>query len=187
MSPVHVHLLLNHVPVIGTLVSIAGFGLAGALVVGAGRSGTRIPEPIRIEHAELHEELAAATRVPGRVGTAAREVARLLDPHFVREEQIALPPLGLLQALARGDAVTAEMTAALPMTDTLADELPSMLREHERIKTALAALAAAARSERRPEYVALAEKISVHAQMEEEVTYPAAILVGEVIRMRRGR
>ena len=45
-------------------------------------------------------------------------------------------------------------------------------------------LAQVARDEGRLEEAALAEKIMVHAQMEEQVTYPAAVLVGEVVRMR---
>ena len=148
------------------------------------QGGHEIPGAMRIEHAEIHEALVGATRTPGRVGAAAREVARVLDPHFVREEQIALPPLGLLQGLARGGAVTEEMMDVLPITDALAAELPGMLREHERIRAALEDLARVAREEGHPEYAALAEKIMVHAQMEEQVTSPAAVLVGEVVRMR---
>jgi hypothetical protein len=142
-----------------------------------------IPESMRIEHEELHGALVEATRAPGGVGQAAREVARVLHPHFVREEQIALPPLGLLEALARGE-VTPEMAAVLPLTDSLAAELPQMLREHREIRDALENLAAVARSENRPEYERLAEKIMLHARTEEQVTYPAAILVGEYVRLR---
>jgi hypothetical protein len=145
-----------------------------------------IPEAMRTEHAELHEALEAATRAPGRVGAAAREVARVLHPHFVREEQIALPPLGLLGELARGRA-TPEMAAVLPLTDTLKAELPGMLDEHRAIHAALERLAAEARAEGKDELVRLAEEIMLHARTEEQVTYPAAILVGEVVRLRLGR
>src|SRR5512134_3752529 len=61
-----------------------------------------IPKPLQAEHEELHASLVRATREPGAVGEAAREVARRLHPHFVREEQFALPPLALLAELARG-------------------------------------------------------------------------------------
>ena len=44
------------------------------------------PAPLRAEHEALHARLVEATRAPGAVGVAAREVARLLHPHFVREE-----------------------------------------------------------------------------------------------------
>ena len=57
-----------------------------------------IPESMRIEHGEIHAALERATGVPGRVGEAARALAAVLHPHFEREEEIALPPLGLLLA-----------------------------------------------------------------------------------------
>jgi len=144
-----------------------------------------IPEAMRLEHAELHAALVEATRAPGRVGEAAREVARVLHPHFVREEEIALPPLSLLEGLTHGE-VTPEMADVLPLTDALKAELPRMLEEHRAIRAALEYLAAVARSENQPEYAGLAEKIMLHAQTEEQVTYPAAILVGEHVRMRLG-
>ncbi|MCG5485502.1 MAG: hypothetical protein KK482_17480 [Sinorhizobium meliloti] len=61
-----------------------------------------IPETLKAEHAELDAELVEATRAGGRVGGAAKEVARRLHPHFVREEEFALPPLFLLGPLAMG-------------------------------------------------------------------------------------
>ena len=105
-----------------------------------------IPEAMRVEHAELHEALVEATGAPGGVGGAAREVARVLHPHFVREEEIALPPLGLLEDLARG-VVTSDMAAVLPLTDALRAELPQMLEEHVAIRAALQQLAATAQEE----------------------------------------
>lgn len=60
----------------------------------------KIPEPLKAEHAELHAELVDAMRAGGHTGDAAEKVAKLLHPHFVREEEIALPPLCLLAPLA---------------------------------------------------------------------------------------
>src|SRR5512132_703795 len=85
-----------------------------------------IPESMRVEHAEIHDELVRATKLPGRIGDAARALTTILHPHFVREEEIALPPLGLLAPLARGD-MTAEMADVLVLTDALRAELPRML------------------------------------------------------------
>ena len=149
-----------------------------------GRIG--IPEPMRIEHAELHAALVAATKAPGRVGEAARAVARVLHPHFVREEEIALPPLGLLEDLAAG-VVMPDMAAVLPLTDALEAELPGMLREHAVIRTAVEALRDAARAESQPEHAHTAEKILLHARTEEQVTYPAAVLVGRTVKAALGR
>lgn len=142
-----------------------------------------IPEAMRIEHTELHDALEAATQAPGRVGEAARAVALVLHPHFEREEQIALPPLGLLHELASG-TVTPAMTAVLPLTDSLKAELPRMLEQHAAIGAALRKLAEVARAEGASDHAHLAERILLHAQNEEQVTYPAAILVGEYVRLR---
>lgn len=139
-----------------------------------------IPKPLQIEHEELHANLVKATREPGAVGEAAREVARVLHPHFVREEEFALPPLGLLERLAR-EGATEEMAEVLPMTQRLKVELPQMLAEHKQIVGALEKLRVAARTAGRPEVERFAEALVLHAQTEEQVMYPAAILVGELV------
>ncbi len=137
-----------------------------------------IPKPLQVEHEELHATLVEATKVPGAVGEAAREVARLLHPHFVAEEDFALPPLGLLSALAAG-AATPEMAEVLTMTRRLKAELPKMLAEHKQIVGALEKLRAVAHAAERAEYEHFADALILHAQTEEQVLYPAAILIGE--------
>jgi iron-sulfur cluster repair protein YtfE (RIC family) len=77
-----------------------------------------------------------------------------------------------------------DATALLTMTDTLKRELPGMLAEHTRIRGAVRELREAARVEQAAKYERLAEQLALHAQTEEEVLYPAAVLVGDVIRAR---
>lgn len=144
-----------------------------------------IPRSVEAEHREIQLALEQATRAPGRVGAAARALADVLHPHFVREEQVALPPLGLLAPLAAGERPP-EMATALAMADSLRRELPRMLEEHTRIRAAVQALRTAAQAERSTAAERLAEQLALHAQTEEEVLYPAAILVGDVIRARQG-
>lgn len=146
-------------------------------------STIHIPESIKVEHGEIHEALVRATSAPGEVGKAARELAAVLHPHFVREEQIALPPLGLLAPLARGE-VTPDMRAVLPLTDSLRAELPKMLEEHKAIHAATAHLGEVARAAGDSAVARLADQLLIHAQSEEEVFYPAAILVGDMVRAR---
>ena len=105
-----------------------------------------IPESIRLEHEKIHTELVRATQLSGPVGAAARELAAVLHPHFVREEQIALPPLGLLAPLAAGKT-PAGLQEALAMTDALRKELPRMLEEHKLIVEALRHLMQVAQEE----------------------------------------
>jgi iron-sulfur cluster repair protein YtfE (RIC family) len=141
----------------------------------------KTPQSIAHEHAEIHEALAKATGEAGELGAAARKLEAELAPHFRREEQIATPPLALLPALATGQA-TADLRAVLPMTDALEAELPQMLREHATIREANAALRAAAVAAGRGEYVRFADALAVHARQEEEILYPAAILIGRYVK-----
>lgn len=142
-----------------------------------------IPNSLKAEHEELHEELVRATRAGGKTGEAAQAVANVLHPHFVKEEQLAMPPLGLLGALAAG-RIPPNVEEVVRLTDDLKRELPAMLKEHESIVVALDALVNAARQEDKQATQQFAEKLKQHAMTEEEVLYPAAILVGEYIKLK---
>ena len=141
----------------------------------------RIPMPLKAEHEELHAELAEATKSGGRTAEEARTVARLMHAHFEKEEEYALPPLGLLPYLAQGK-IEPGMLAVLKMTDKLEAELPTMLAEHKEIVGALQRLIEAAKAEGRSSQVRFAEKLMAHAATEEEVSYPTALLVGRYVR-----
>jgi hypothetical protein len=141
----------------------------------------QIPPTLKAEHEELHGELARATKAGGRTGETAKAVAKLMHPHFVKEEEYALPPLGLLPALAQGK-LRAEMAEVFKMTDKLESDLPHMLAEHKDIVTALQQLIKAAKAEDKPEYVHFAEKLMAHARTEEEVSYPTAVLIGRYLK-----
>lgn len=97
----------------------------------------RIPLPLKAEHDELHNLLRQATQLPDNTGIAAKIVAKVMHPHFVKEEEYALPPLCLLPLIASGK-ISEEM------------------------------------------------KLILHAQTEEEVSYPTAILIGEYIKLKLG-
>jgi hemerythrin superfamily protein len=73
------------------------------------------------------------------------------------------------------------------MTDALRKELPRMLEEHKRIRAATEKLRIAAREEKAAAQEQFAERLAAHAQTEEEILYPAAILVGDIIRARIAR
>lgn len=145
--------------------------------------GLRAPEPLKLEHEELHAQLAAATQQKGAVGEAAQEVAKLMHPHFVKEEEFALPPLGLLRPLAAGRDVR-DTTQAIAMAARLKKELPVMLAEHEQIVAALQKLVEAAKRQNQDDLVRFAERLMLHAQTEEQVMYPAAVLLGEYLRLQ---
>ena len=154
-----------------------------------------IPQSLEVEHKELHEQLKKAIDSGGKTGDAAKTVAELLHPHFEKEEEYAMPPLGLLSLLPResrqGEDREAGMTITkdaqqkiLAKTDKLKEDLPNMLEEHKQIVDALENLIYAAKQENKSEYIHFAKKLKLHAQTEEEVLYPAAILVGEYLKLK---
>jgi len=146
----------------------------------------KIPYPLKAEHEELHNLLRQATQLPDKTGNSAKIVAKLMHPHFVKEEEYALPPLGLLPLLASGK-FSEEMKQVVSMTDKLKKELPAMLAEHQQIVEALKDLKKRAMSEKHSEVAAFADKLILHAQTEEEVSYPTAILIGDYIKLRFGK
>ena len=89
-----------------------------------------IPKSMTAEHEELHSELARLTQAGGLTGDAAKSVTELLDHHFAKENEYALPPLGLLGPLSQGK-FECSMTPVLKMTDKLEAEMPTMLAEHK--------------------------------------------------------
>lgn len=148
--------------------------------------GLSIPQPLTVEHHELHEELLKATKETGEVGDAARAVADLLHPHFVKEEEYALPLLGLLIPASKGEAVP-HAKEAVAMAGKLKADLPHMLAEHRQIVAALDALKKAAKKAGKAEYVHFADKLKLHAETEEQVLYPAALLVGEYLKLKASK
>jgi hypothetical protein len=108
-------------------------------------------------------------------------VARVLEHHFQKENEYALPPLGLLVPLSEGK-FDCGMTAVLAMTDKLQADMPAMLAEHKDIEAALSELKNAATSENKAEGVQFADELAAHAQIEEQVTYPTALLIGLYVK-----
>jgi hypothetical protein len=144
-------------------------------------SGLQIPKAMQIEHEALHSDLVKLTKAGGRTGEAAQKVAKVLDHHFQKENEYALPPLGLLVPLSEGK-FDCGMTAVLAMTDKLQAGMPTMLAEHKDIEAALSELKNAATSENKAEGVQFADELAAHAQTEEQVTYPTALLIGLYVK-----
>lgn len=145
----------------------------------------KVPESLELEHEELHSRLVKVIEQGGDVGEAAKAVAEVLHPHFEKEEEYALPPLGLLTSLSnQGNNISSEMKSVLTMTEKLKADLPHMIEEHNNIIVALDNLIEVAKKENKTEVVQFAEKLKLHAKTEEEVLYPTAILIGEYLKLK---
>lgn len=155
--------------------AVPGMGLARAL---------EAPSSLAEEHQELNEWVARAMKLPGRVGSAARALAEALSVHVAKEEAFVLPPLGLISSLAQG-RVDDGSERAVELTEQLQEAMPEMLAEHRVIAERAQALGAAAEAEHLPDYARLAETLLLHIRTEEQVIYPAALLVGAFLKGRR--
>ena len=144
----------------------------------------KIPESLELEHEELHRQLVKTIEEGGKVGEAAKAVADVLHPHFEKEEEYALPPLGLLSSLSNQDKISSEMKSVLTMTERLKADIPHMIDEHNGIVIALDNLIEVAKKENKTEFVQFAEKLKLHAKTEEEILYPTAILIGEYLKLK---
>ena len=146
----------------------------------------QIPKSLKSEHESLHTTLLRAGKEKGELGQCAQVLSKLLHPHMLREETLAFPLLGLLRQLAAG-TVNAEMAEAIAAGERLRSEAASMAEEHRLIGEALKQLLALAGAEDRTEYADFAYQLIEHIRVEEEVLYPAALLVGDYVRLKLGR
>ena len=142
------------------------------------------PLSIKSEHHELHSDLTTIINLGGNIGRAAQNVANILHPHFEKEEEYATPPLGLLRIITTGN-LSDDIERALEMTEKLKNDLPEMIEEHKNIVNALNELIQIARANNNEYVEKFAEKLKLHANNEEEILYPAAILVGEYLQLKR--
>ncbi len=144
-----------------------------------------IPASLNEEHAHLHEVLERATEEEGALGEAARSVAEVLGPHFEREEEFALPQLGMLSL--SGDVPAGDVDRIIEITERLSRELPGMLEEHKVIAERLEVLSAEAERAGKKQYSAFAKDLLHHAGMEEEIMYPTSLLIGSYLRLWKAK
>lgn len=182
--------MTDHILLSGVLMAALSAGVTGQTpaprdpqAAHAPSTTLQIPTSLKVEHEELHGELSSLTKLAGKTGAAAQRVATLLHEHFVKEEEFALPPLALLAPLASG-RVSSDMRGIIALTDRLKADLSKMLDEHKAIVGALGELARAGKAESHPEAGEFAAKLTLHAQHEEQVLYPAALLVGEYLKVK---
>jgi hypothetical protein len=133
------------------------------------------------EHEELHSELAKATKIRGSIGDAAKKVAEVLHPHFERENELALPVIGVARELAEGQT-SPDFPRALELYEKFKGEYVKMLQEHGEIVKALDKLENAAKAHKKKGVIDFARKLKLHAKIEEELTYPAVLMIGKLLR-----
>lgn len=141
------------------------------------------PQSLLREHQKLHDDFARAAHLPGAVGAAAERVGRILQSHVRKEEAYALPPLGMIADALKPTPGPDAREAAI-LADELQAHLADMLAEHRMIVGALEEFIAVARQSDNVEYADLALELIAHVRLEEEVLYPATLMLGQYLKMK---
>ncbi len=139
------------------------------------------PRSLRLSHNDARVELVGATLEGGRIAVAARRLAQVCLPHFDEEEKSVFPALGLLPELMQG-MVRAEMMQVLPLISAFSAKHNALIHQHQSIQSAIDALLAAAQRERNRQVAEFALNMRVHERIEDEVIYPALIMIGMYLR-----
>lgn len=142
----------------------------------------KMPDSLRARHEAFQAEFVKVTQETGKVGDAARAIEKVGATHFAKAKD-AFAPLGLLPQLAEGK-VTPQMRVAIQKAEKLRSGLRQIHGEHRELVAGLKRLAEAAKEEGKTDYVRFAERLTLHIQEEEEVLYPAVLLVVDSVKWR---
>lgn len=141
------------------------------------------PSTIKGEHEYLLDQLNTITLFQDSTGIVAIKLDELMQHHFKEEEDFVLPPLALLPLLASG-GMTEQSKEVILLSDKLKSQLVHMSAEHQLIKAYLSELSRVAAKENHPEIAAFESGVHKHAALEEKVLFPAAILIGEHLKLK---
>lgn len=142
-----------------------------------------VPSSITEEHKTLLDQANQYTLLPDSAGFAALKLYELMQYHFKEEEDFVLPPLGLLSMLASGE-IPEESEKLIQLTEKLKSQLEVMLVEHQMVVAYLEEIKQAASDDYLSEIIEFEKELQKHAQIEEEVFFPASILIGEYLKLK---
>lgn len=139
------------------------------------------PKLIKSGHENLCSELEALIASDGNIGERAEILKNVMYPHFEKEEEYALPPLGLLLALSEGHWQI-DSDEAIKMADILQSKLSELKNDHENILVELQNLKNVADSENNLNAKQFAKDLKLHAALEDQILYPTTILIGSYLK-----
>ncbi len=141
------------------------------------------PKSLQLSHDEACAELVCAATEGGPIEIAAERLAQLCLPHFEREEKFVFPILSLLPELTRGN-LRPEMAEVLPLVSEFMAMQAALDKQHQSIQAAIDALLLACHREKNTKFAEFAFSLRVHERMEDEIIYPAVLLIGNFLRER---
>ncbi len=144
------------------------------------------PISLQKEHEDLHSQIAKIRKLGGKTSQALERLVEVMHHHFIYEEEKSFPVLALIKDLALNPhppKVDPEIAKeAIKLALYLETHYDDMVKEHDKVNKAAEELAEVALDEDKASAVEFCEILKNHAKVEEEVTYPAVILVGRYLR-----
>lgn len=147
-----------------------------------GHAKFELPESLQLSRVELSAALQEAVRFGGKTGLAAELLVQIQEPRLQKEDRSVLQTLGVLAPLA-ADEIDPAMLERFPDIESLETNGSELDREHSAIVEAAAKLLKAAQAEGADGVTDFAERLLLRARMDQEVFYPAAILIRDYLRL----
>jgi len=98
---------------------------------------------------------------------------------------LSIPVLGVLQPYVNGTLTEEAKNQAIQISQQFKQEYPTMLEEHKQIVAALDNLENIAMQENRQDVISFIADLKNHAMNEEQITYPATIVIGELLEIKK--
>ena len=117
-----------------------------------------------------------------KTGKAVGELLKVLEPHFEKEEKIAMPLLGVLSELVSGNKLH-DLKQIADSQEPLLQDYEGMFQEHKSLMPLIDRAKDEATKENHEETVEILEALVHHARVEEDVLYPAALLAGTLAKV----
>ena len=142
-----------------------------------------VPSSIKKTHVHVLEQIHMMALYKDSSGSVAKKLEDLMQHHFREEEDFILPSLGLLPLLASGQE-PGQSEDIILLSEKARSMLNHMSVEHQLINAYIAELKEASSKESLPEIIKFENEVLNHATSEEEVFFPASILVGKYLKLK---
>ena len=145
-----------------------------------------VPSSIKKTHLYLLEQIQKMTLYKDSSGRVAKKIEELMQHHFKEEEDLILPPLGLLPSIANGQ-IPEQSEEVILLSENVKSMMNHMSVEHQLINAYIKELKQASDKENLPEILEFENEVIKHATSEEEVFFPASILIGDYLKLNSAK
>jgi hypothetical protein len=168
-----------------TAAAVLGFATASPGPLGSANASPAsvIPPSEAVKQERVLASLQQVAQRATPASAAAQQVIVVLTKYNTLQNEMILPQLTLLPALATGKA-SPDMVWAVSLSDRLRDERGHVQDLHHEIIATILDLRAAAVAENDAATAELTDDLAAADLAEVEVTEPAAEMVGELVRSK---